>query len=120
MPGVDDFFRDQPASRKLYEAVAGLIAEIGCAELSVTKSQIAFRRSRPFAWVWLPGRYLRGPRVAPLVLSLVFPQRDSSPRWKEIVETARGRVTHHLELYSADDLDDEVRGWLRAAWEGAG
>ncbi len=52
MPGVDDFFRDRPASRQLYEAVAGLIDEIGPTERSVTKSQIAFRRARPFAWVW--------------------------------------------------------------------
>lgn len=120
MPGVDDFFRDRPASRQLYEAVAGLIDEIGPTERSVTKSQIAFRRARPFAWVWMPGQYLRGPRTAPLVLSLVFPQRDPSPRWKEIIEPARGRFMHHLEIYSADDLDGEVSDWLRSAWRWAG
>lgn len=120
MSAVDDFFRDQPASRQLYEAVARLIDEIGPAERSVTKSQIAFRRIRPFAWVWIPGQYLRGRQTAPLVLSLVFPQRDPSRRWKEIVEPARGRYMHHLELHSSNDLDAEVRGWLRSAWEQAG
>lgn len=119
MSTLDDFFRDQPVSRQLYEAVARLIEELGPTESSVTKSQIAFRRARPFAWVWMPGKYLRGRQTAPLVLTLVFPQRDSSRRWKEIVEPARGRFMHHLELYSMNDLDAEVRGWLNSAWEQA-
>jgi len=27
---------------------------------------------------------------------------------------------HHRELYTATDLDGEVRAWLREAWELAG
>jgi hypothetical protein len=66
----------------------------------------------------MPGTYLRG-RHAPLVLTLSFRHRDPSPRWKEIVEPKPGRFTHHLELYSATDIDDEVCSWLQAAWEAA-
>lgn len=117
---VDDFFRDQPQARRLFDALCSLIAEIGPAEVAVTKSQIAFRRARPFAWAWRPGQYLRGRRVAPLVLTLSLAQRNGSPRWKQIVEPARGRFIHHLELTAADELDDEVRAWLRTAWELAG
>jgi hypothetical protein len=40
-----------------------------------------------------------------------------SPRWKEIVEPAPGRFTHHLELHSTADVDDEVQSWLQEAWE---
>jgi hypothetical protein len=50
------------------------------------------------------------------VLTLALRRRDPSPRWKEIVEPARGRFTHHLELHSVDDIDQEVRGWLSDAW----
>ena len=46
--------------------------------------------------------------------------RDHSPRWKQVVEPAPGRFTHHLELRSVDEVDDEVGGWLREAWEAAG
>ena len=81
----------------------------------MTKSQIAFRRHVAFAQAWLPARYLRGP-VASLVLTLSFRYRDASPRWKEIVEPAPGRFTHHLELHALTDIDDEVRDWLRNAW----
>jgi hypothetical protein len=53
------------------------------------------------------------------VLSLAFSQRDTSPRWKQIVEPAPGRFMHHLEIYAQSDIDNEVRGWIRTAWEAA-
>jgi len=84
----------------------------------VTQSQVAFRRKKAFAWAWMPGKYLRG-KIATLVLSVSLPGRDSSPRWKEIVNPAPGHYMHHLELYSLDDLDKQVVEWLRCAWENA-
>jgi len=84
----------------------------------VTKSQVAFRRRRAFAWAWMPGAYLRG-NYAPLVLTLSFRQREPSPRWKEVVEHYPGRFTHHLELRSTAEIDDEVRAWLQEAWSAA-
>ena len=116
---VEEFFGEQAGSRQLFDALLGLLHQIGPTGRQVTKSQIAFHRVKPFAWVWMPGKYLRG-RVAPLVLSLSFPSRDPSPRWKSIVEPARGRFMHHLELYSFEDIDDQVNEWLRLAWELAG
>jgi len=111
----DEFFAGEDLSKRLFEAVWAAVDAIGPAELRVTKSQIAFRRRRAFAWVWRPGMYLRG-RTAPLVLTLSLRRRDPSPRWKEIVEPSPGRFTHHLELYSADDVDTQVCSWLQEAW----
>ena len=96
-----------------------MIGALGSLELRVTKSQVAFRRRRAFAWAWMPGKILRG-RTAPLVLSLALPERDPSPRWKQVVEPAPGRFMHHLELYTTADLDEQVAVWLRRAWEAAG
>lgn len=67
----------------------------------------------------MPGVYLRG-QYAPLVLTLGLRRRHPSPRWKEVVEPAPGRFTHHLELNAAAEIDDEVRSWLREAWAAAG
>ncbi len=116
---LEDFFHGQPASRELFEAVREAVEAIGPAEMRVTKSQVAFWRRRPFAMVWMPEQYLRR-KAAPLVLTLSFRRRDPSPRWKSIVEPAPGRFTHHLELYSTGDIDEEVRGWLKEAWGEAG
>jgi hypothetical protein len=115
---LDQYFEGQPASRRLFDAVQQAVEDIGLSELRVTKSQVAFRRQQAFAWAWMPGKYLRR-RAAPLVLSIGFRSRDTSPRWKEIVEPAPGRFMHHLELWSLKDIDDEVRAWLRAAWDAA-
>lgn len=112
---LDEYFEGQEESRKLFETVLKVVNAIGSTELRVTKSQVAFSRKKAFAWVWIPAKYLRR-MAAPLVLTLGFRSRDASSRWKEIVEPAPGRFTHHLELYSTKDIDDEVREWLRAAW----
>ncbi len=115
---LDEFFAGYDDSRILFETLRKAIEELGPAEIRVTKSQVAFYRQKAFAWAWVPDRYLHG-KHAPLVLTLSFRYRDASPRWKEIVEPKPGRFTHHLELYSSADIDDEVRGWLRAAREAA-
>jgi Ser/Thr protein kinase RdoA (MazF antagonist) len=114
----DAFFRGHEAARPIYDALAALIATLGRAEVRVTKSQIAFRRRRAFAWAWVPGRYLRGARP-PLVLSLSLPRRHRGERWKEIVEPRPGRFMHHVELWSEKDLDQQVRAWLLEAWDAA-
>jgi predicted transport protein len=115
---IDEFFLGRDESRWIFDTLRTAIDALGPAEMRVTKSQVAFRRSKSFAWVWVPDMYLRG-KHAPLVLTFSFAQRSDSPRWKEIVEPAPGRFTHHLELYSAAEIDDEVRCWLREAWEAA-
>jgi hypothetical protein len=82
------------------------------------RSASAFRYRKNFAYVWLPGQYLRG-KTAPLVLLLALPVRLPGSRWKQVVEPSTGHFMHHLELHAAGDVDDEVVSWLRLAWEAA-
>lgn len=114
---LDEFFAGHDASRALFDAVSAAIGTIGPAELRMTRSQAAFRRRTAFAMVWMPETYLG--RGAPLVLTIALRREDPSPRWKQVVEPAPGRFTHHLELHAAADVDDQVRGWLREAWKDA-
>ena len=115
---LDEFFSGFDESRRVFDTLRAAIEAIGPTEMRVTKSQVAFRRDKAFAWAWVPDRYLRG-RHAPLVLTLGFTRRDESHRWKQIVEPVPGRFTHHLELHTESDIDGEVRRWLREAWEAA-
>lgn len=116
---LDEFFARHEEARQLFDALRAAVDALGPAEVRVTRSQVAFRRRRAFAWAWMPGAYLRGP-VAPLVLTVALRRRDPSPRWKEVVEPYPGRFTHHLELRSAEEIDGEVRAWLEEAWARAG
>ena len=115
---LDEFFAGHADSWQLFEVLRSAIEDLGPVEMRITKSEVAFCRKKAFAWAWTPGRYLHG-KHALLVLTLGFRQRDASPRWKEIVEPKPGRFTHHLELHSTTDIDDEVRTWLQAAWAAA-
>jgi hypothetical protein len=124
MDELDAFFSGQELAREIFAALAELAESLGPVELHVTKSQVAFRRKTlrsqaTFAAAWMPEKYLKRP-AAPLVLTVFLRSRDPSPRWKQVVEPYPGRFTHHLELYEAQALDDQVREWLRDAWEAAG
>jgi hypothetical protein len=114
----EDFFAGKSLPLSLFALVRRTLDAIGPSSIRITKSQIAFRRRRAFAWVWRPDQYRRG-RTAPLVLSVSLPRRDGSPRWKEVVEPAPGRFMHHLELFDPSEIDGEVSAWLQRAWEAA-
>jgi predicted transport protein len=115
---VDEFFEGREESKRLFDAIERQVARLGDVTVQVSKSQIAFRRKRNFAIVWVPGKYLDG-RVAPLVLTISFSYRDPSNRWKQIVQAGPRRFTHHLEVFKASDIDAEVREWLRLARDAA-
>lgn len=115
---LDEFFTGFDGSRHLFDLLWREIEAIGPVEMRVTRSQVAFRRRRAFAWAWVPDRYLRGDH-APLVLSVRLERRDGSRRWKQIVEPANGQFMHHLEFWTAAEVNDEVRHWLAEAWASA-
>lgn len=112
---LDEYFNGKEKPRKLFESVRRVMESMGTMEIRVTKSGIAFRRRKAFAWVWMPGKYLRG-KSAPLVLTIALHHKDLSARWKQVVEPYPDRFIHHLELHSAKDIDQEVRNWLLDAW----
>ncbi len=113
-----DFFAGKPLAMEMFRLISQQVDSIGAATIHVSKSQIAFRRRRNFALVWMPDQYLKRQTV-PLVLTVLLRHQDRSPRWKQIVAAYPGRFTHHLELRRLADLDEQVRGWLREAWESA-
>ncbi len=114
----DEFFGEAALASRLFDAVSVEIARFGKVSIRVTRSQIAFRRKKNVAVVWMPSKYLKAP-VAPLVLTLSFAKRDDSPRWKQITQVSPTRFTHHLELHRVEDINSQVKGWLHAAWEAA-
>lgn len=117
-PSLDAFFAGHPFARAVHDRVAAMVAAIGPAEVRVSKSQVAFRRRRGFAYLWLPGRYLARP-AAEVVLSIALPEPITSDRWKEVVQPSPRTWMHHLELRALEDLDAEVAGWLRRAYDAA-
>jgi hypothetical protein len=91
-----------------------VLRETDDVEVRVTKSQVSFRRSRGFAYLWRPGQYLTNPN-AEVVLSIALGRRDGSSRWKEVIHPTTNHWIHHLEVDDVDEIDAEVVGWLREA-----
>ncbi len=109
---IDEFFAGRDGSKLIFDRVYEAASSLGPLAVRVTKSQVALVCEKPFAWVWIPGMYLRT-KPAPLVLTLSFRERRPWSRWKEIYEAKPGRFAHHLELWKPEDVDEDVRGWLR-------
>lgn len=116
---ITSFFEGHPEARARFADVERVVVTLGPSTVRVTKSQVAFRRRRGFAWVWLPGRWLRRPG-AEAVLSIALPRLDPSPRWKEVAHPTERVWMHHLELARPGLVDAEVRAWLAEAYAAAG
>lgn len=111
-------FAGYPDSLRIFEAVKDAIEGIGEASVRASKSQVAFRRRRGFAYVWRPGQYVRSD--VPAVLSIALPHDVASQRFKDVVHPTPGRWLAHLELRHPEQVDAEVRAWLAEALDAAG
>jgi hypothetical protein len=110
----EEFFGGGPFGFGVYRKIEDILSSLGTFEVRVTKSQVAFRRKRAFAFLWMPGKWLAKPS-AEVVLSFALGREDGSPRFKEVVHPAPGLWMHHLEVLALDALDEEVIDWMREA-----
>ena len=108
-----------PDALPLYEAVRDVVLSFGPVEVEATRTQVAFRAARRFAYLWMPRiAFGRGP--ADLHLTFDLARRLDSPRVKEAVQPRPGLWTHHVVLARPSDLDAEARAWLRESYETRG
>lgn len=117
--GPEEYFAGHPLALTVFFRVHSVLEQLGPIDIRTTKSQVAFRRARGFAYLWLPGQYLANPS-ADMVLSFALGRRDPSRRFKEMVHPSPNHWMHHLEIHDVEDVDDEVIGWLREAAEHSG
>ena len=108
---VDGFFEGKPARlRELYDAWVALVGEFGPFEQVPTKSRIAFMVRVRFAGV---ARL----RSDGLVCSFWLKRRVDSTRFSKRELLGRSDWVYRFVLRDEDELDDEVRGWIREAYE---
>lgn len=115
MSTPEEYFAGDPVGLAAHRHLAALLD--GGTEVRVSRSQVAYRLRRGFAYLWRPGRYVRSD--VPVVLSLSLPRADGSPRWKEVAHPTAQRWMHHLEVRDPAELDGEVDRWVLEAQDAA-
>ena len=108
------FFDGHPAELALYEALFrrmdGAFPE---GTVKVQKSQISFYGRHLFAAASLPVRRRKDWPKMCLMVTVGLPYRLDSPRVAAASEPYPGRWTHHVLVTEADQIDEELMGWLR-------
>ncbi|MCK9795268.1 DUF5655 domain-containing protein [Isoptericola sp. 4D.3] len=115
-------FAHSPVGLAVCRAFEDVVAGVTEADVTTrtTKTQVAFRRRRAFAFVWPPWEGLRDHVDVPAVVSFVLPRELRSPRVKEVAHPSEHAWTHHVEVRDPAELDDEIAAWVREAYDAAG
>lgn len=110
---VDAQYEGKESLRPIYDAVLAMVSDFGDElEVAPKKSYVSLRRRIQFALVQ-PSTKTR------VDLGIKLPGRDPEGRL-EAAGSWNSMVTHRVRLSDADGVDDDVRGWLRDAWDAAG
>ena len=108
------FFNIMPGALPMYEILhRKLLTECPDTTLKVQKSQITFKSKYGYAFVSL--RRMKDCPEVFMIVSFGLPSRLDSPRIAVAVEPYPNRWTHHIVVSEAEQLDDELMGWLREA-----
>lgn len=113
----EELFDGYPDGLAICRRIQQVMSHFGDVSVAVSKSQVAFRRRKAFAFVWRPAQYVSND--VPAVLSIALPSEIASDRFKEIAHPAPTVWMHHLELRGVSQVDDQVCSWLAAAYETA-
>lgn len=97
--------------RPLHETVLGMIGKFGPFDEAPKKSYVSLRRKKQFAMV--------GPATKDLIaIGINARQLNTTTRLK--ATPPGGMCQYEVRIGSAEDLDKELLGWVRTAYDAAG
>ena len=103
------FAKRSPELRILFDALAKAVRACGPHEVLAEKTRISFHRRMSFISVYL--------RKDHLILGIVLAQRIEHPRFDSVQTFSPRNHLHNLRLRSVGEIDDDVRAWIRAAYD---
>lgn len=102
-----------PMYERLEELVFGQIPDV---KIKVAKTQITFANKRGFAFVsFNPCRKAKEHPETWMTVTFGLGYRKESPRIDVATEPYPGRWTHHVMVGNAEEIDEELIGWIREA-----
>lgn len=111
------FFESHLEALPLYEAFEAQVERLGEVNIRVQKAQIAFSNRHNFAFVsFLPARKAKDRPKTYITVTFGLGRRVDSPRIDIATEPYPGRWTHHVLVSSTEEIDGELMGWIREAY----
>lgn len=112
------YFDQKPQEAALYEALfQRLCGVVPDASVKVQKSQISFYGRHLFAAASIPVRRKKSWPEHCLLVTFGLAFRLDSPRIAVAVEPYPNRWTHHVVIDRPEQLDEELMGWVRDAYD---
>lgn len=104
-------YSGKEALRPIHDAIMERLEDLGDFEVSAKKSYVSLRRRKQFAMV--------GPATRSQVeIGLDFDHADPPERLRP--EKAGRMCRYKVRISDVDEVDEELIGWMRQAWESAG
>lgn len=108
---VDALYQDDKAVlRPVHDSVMAAIHMLGHFEIAPKKGYLSLRRKKQFAML---GPASRGR------IEIGLNMKDMPASVRLIPQAAGGMCQYKVYLTRVEELDDEVKGWLKTAFEGA-
>jgi hypothetical protein len=108
---IDGQYRDRPGLRPILDAILALLPEVGEIELQARKTYMAFLTPKRTFGALVPTTRTRSD------LGLRLPVDQKATGRLELAKNfAQSSVTHKIGLTSADDVDDDVVGWIKHSY----
>ncbi len=106
---LEEYFSTGPErERPIFEAVMAHLATVGPVHVEPVSVGIFLKRARSFAELRPMQRWV--------ALSFSLRRQVRHPLITRKVEPSDGRYFHVINLGSADDLDEQIRGWLTESY----
>jgi hypothetical protein len=110
MPTVDEHFVDKSDGlRAVYDRLVSVAETFGPVEQDPKKTSIHLNRRTAFAGVAV--------RKGHIVLTIKSDRPLDSPRVFKSEQTSAKRFHHEVKVAAVKELDAELRGWLKAAYD---
>jgi hypothetical protein len=107
---LEAHFRDKPAeTRQLYDKFVSQVRLCGPVTILPEKTRIAFQVRMSFAALQIQCRRIIG--------HLVLAKRHERPCFMRIDSISRGNHVHHFRIEKQQDLDAELCGFIKKAYE---
>ena len=108
---VESMFKGREPIRPIFTRLTSVIEELGGdVRVEPRQTYVAFSRARQFA-------LLQPSTATRLDVGLVLPGAQETQRLRPAGSFGSGRISHRISLAHEDEIDAELTGWLRDAYD---